>query len=194
MWMTDAVGSDWLTVAEAAMACRVSERTMRRWVNRGVVSSRITRHGQRQSRLVLRESLPGGAGDEPLTRGQGTPFDGPGFALSIEAGDSSERGSRSTTETAIVSFRAQVAEEKLEMLAAERERMIGDLEHLCNQLDRRAEEIDRHAQAEADLRRLLAGSQETVHTLASQLAVKALPPVTFTPAPKKARWWKLWNR
>jgi hypothetical protein len=95
---------------------------------------------------------------------------------------------------AIISLKAQVAEEKLEMLAAERERMIGDLEHLCCQLERRAEEIERHAQAEADLRRLLAGSQQTVQSLASQLAVKALPPAAVAPPPPKTRWWMPWKR
>jgi hypothetical protein len=54
----EARAGEWLTVGKVATSCHVSERTVRRWVSEGVVQSRVSREGLRESRLILRESLP----------------------------------------------------------------------------------------------------------------------------------------
>lgn len=64
----DGPSQDWLSVTEAAQRAGVQERSIRRWIARGVVVSQVTPDGRR---LVLSGSLPGqGQGHGPES-GQG---------------------------------------------------------------------------------------------------------------------------
>jgi hypothetical protein len=59
---------EWLSVTEAAARAKVQERSLRRWIARGVVVSDVTPDGRRR---VLASSLPGpdSASDRDLTVG-----------------------------------------------------------------------------------------------------------------------------
>jgi hypothetical protein len=182
------VSAAWLSVSEAAMACRVSERTVRRWVSDGVVESRMETAGLRESRLILRGSLPASSLTDRECQATAAPSD----MLRQDAAGHGVEGpginepTPALSELATVTQRADAAER-------ERDRAEREVEFLRSQLDLRSLEIQRRDQAEVELRRLLLAAQQTAQTLAAQLEQKTLPPHNVTEVKRRIRWaW--WRR
>jgi len=191
----------WLSVSDVAMACHVSERTVRRWVSEGVVQSRMETAGLRESRLILRGSLPGVSADNTPFHATAAPsaVPRPDMAGAVLEGPRINEPTQSLSEAAPMTWRVDALERERDLIAAERDRLVDDMQHLRAQLDRRAEEAARQAAAEEQLRVMLMQLERTNAELAASLCQRALPPATENvidndSAPKKIRWWqKVWG-
>lgn len=56
---------EWISVTRAVALTGASERSVRRWVEEGTVTTRLETRGRRQVRLLRRDSLPDGDTKEP---------------------------------------------------------------------------------------------------------------------------------
>src|SRR5437016_1121640 len=75
--MTRTMRVEWMTVSRAARVTGEDERTIERWIADRAVESRLVAVGQREVRLLRRDTLPDGAGRDTLPRqeedGRSTP-------------------------------------------------------------------------------------------------------------------------
>lgn len=181
--------AEWLTVQDAAMACHVSERTVRRWVSESVVESRVTRSGQRDSRLILRSSLPPLSEDDP-------PCQGTSGADGVPWGDTTGQGvddpgikepGQGLSESAIgdVSARAGIGEAPFLLLRAEAAEQRAAL--LENHVATLTAQLEARTDAERELRLLLHETHRALSLLAERPALPT--PLNDVAPPRRVRWW-----
>ena len=182
-------------MTQAARRCRVSARTVHRWVATGEVESCLTGEGYRRIKaatlpapIAVSEGVSDGVTDgsdsvaEPVAATPG------GFTRPVAepVADVSESPSRNGASHEVSPGAAILA-------ATERERdqAKAEVEFLRDQLALRAEEFARRDQAEAELRRVLALLEQTNRELSAALVQKALPPApeVIAAAPRRVRWW-----
>lgn len=201
---------EWLSVTEAALLARVSERTIQRWIESGRVVSDMSDDGRRR---VRRESLPLSDRPHPAAATVTDRPAGPDRQVSdvtVTMTDSmtdsmtdvvecrtSSPATHALSDIALATARAEALEREIARADAERERLTADMEFLRAQLEQRAEEAARHAEAERELRVMLMHLERTNAELAGALVVKALPaPEIYVEPVKRVRWWNpaTWGR
>src|SRR5437660_98707 len=75
--MTRQARVEWMTVSRAARVSGTSERTIEQWIAEKMVESRLVSVGQREVRLLRRDTLPGAPLQEDLPReDEGAPSSG----------------------------------------------------------------------------------------------------------------------
>jgi hypothetical protein len=167
----------WVTVTEAAARAGVSRRTVRRWIAADQVVSRLVEEEGREFRLIHGDSLPPVTGDVIRDDTGDDPGDVPG--VRVKQRDSRVTGDDTGDDT------GDRGDSAMEQLVTSQAQEITFLrQQLQAQQDARRQEIERRDHAEAELRRLLLVSQQSLATAIEPQ--KALPPVV---APPRARWY-----
>jgi hypothetical protein len=170
----------------------VSSRTLRRWVAEGKVESRRVGDERREARLIRRDTLPPVTG---TVSGDDTPDDrGAVTRVVLSRERSTDRGDNTGDVRADATHDGESGrgDSALERLVSAQ---VEEIAHLRAQLNLRSDELIRRDQAEAELRRLLAQSQQMAAVLAQQLEQRALPPaVEATAPPRRVKWWWPWGR
>lgn len=181
-------------MTDAAARAGVHRRTVRRWASAGTVVSRLEELEGHQVRLIRADSLP--AAPEGITP------DSPEGIVSVSPGTSpqdaprdSREGSRegSPGESALVlQVRLEAAQEARQRAEEAHRETRGELGRVVAEVEFLRAQVQQRADAERELRLLLASAQQAIQAITDTTTRPALEPA---PAPaRRARWWSLWSR
>jgi hypothetical protein len=183
--MSDAAVKDaeWLSVTEAASVCRVSERTVHRWIGAGTIQTRLSDTGRRE---VERASLPvSDAGTHGAARASDTLSDVTDASSDTsDASDTAQRRVRQATDSAsdVTDTRRLEGYRLAVRVATQRLREARDeVTWLRGQNERLLTQIEAAREAETQLRLMLATA-----TTRPALAATAEPDAT---SPSSGRRW-----